>query len=570
MNKENSKKYLVFGGAMFLAIAFVCFFILNIPTVRVKNVSFKSTYKDAEVTLKGSYWEKEGAEYAVLICPGYSCDRQKWRPMADLLLSNGFTVMSFDYAGQGASSDTIGFDNAKTDNIPLEISDAIEKLHMLSGIDYDKIILLGHSMGGRAILRLLYDYNSETADTQVVKQNVANVILLSPEVNYGYNAQASLFAGTSDATEEPWLSYNPDYAKGVNVYLYGSVHDDIVSPEDVIEIFRHLGGNNVSEYGKCNASAVNENGSLLTVGVTGGVLHSYIMYSPKFVKYVNSALSNISGRECNYGPWHFKLVYAGWITSLLGLFMFLYALNYRLSWKRSDEVPVLINEKQYIVRKLVMWLPATVVAFLICCICVVMPFGSPVMNTPYMCFIAGYGIMMLIAYRKGKFKGTEGKLPKLSLKLFGDRKDAITGLLVSAALCFFVWYGLRSTMYRLIPLNARLFWVLFATILMAIGYYVSGVESDMLKEAGASVKTRFFYNLIQYVPLFLLVVFYMVLKSYSGMIGQVQNMLLMYIFCVPVGEFIKKKTGNRLAGACVCAFLFQTLMITSAALIAIL
>ena len=41
------------------------------------------------------------------------------------------------------------------------------------------------------------------AITTVIKREIGNVILISPEVNYNYNAQASLFAGTSDEFEEP-------------------------------------------------------------------------------------------------------------------------------------------------------------------------------------------------------------------------------------------------------------------------------------------------------------------------------------------------------------------------------
>ena len=52
--------------------------------------------------------------------------------------------------------------------------------------------------------------------------------------------------------------------------------------------------------------------------------------------------------------------------------------------------------------------------------------------------------------------------------------------------------------------------------------------------------------------------------------AKVQNMLLMYIFCIPLGNYLKKKISNRIIGAVVSAFLFQTLMITSAALIAII
>lgn len=106
-----------------------------------------------------------------------------------------------------------------------------------------------------------------------------------------------------------------------------------------------------------------------------------------------------------------------------------------------------------------------------------------------------------------------------------------------------------------------------ATVLMAVGYYVSGCETDMLDHAGAGTGVKVLYNLITYVPLFLLIGFYLMLRSYSGLIGQVKNMILMYLFCIPLGKYIRKKTGSRLYGAVLTAFLFRTLMITSAALI---
>ncbi len=554
------KKTLI--GVICLALSFAMLFVLSLPTLGGKDVSFASTYKESPVTLKGTYWDA-GGEYAVLICPGYSCDRQKWRPMADVFVASGFSTLAFDYSGQGASSGTIGFDNAKTDAIPVQIDAAIEELHTLSGVPYENIILMGHSMGGRSIIRLLDDYNDPNAETSLAPREIGNAILFSPEVNYHFNAQASLFAGTSDDAEEPWKSLQDSCIAGTNVYLYGSTADDIVSDEDVLAIYRHLGGTNAPESGTFEGSMVNTAGSKLTVGVTSGVLHSYQMYSPKFVRYLNEALSDITGKTVSYSAGKIGLVYAGWFTGLLGLLLTLMGLNADGRTAVTDVVPQLLDARKFLLRKCLMWLPGTLVAVVICCITVCMPFGSPVMNTPYMCFIAGYGIVMCFAYRKGTFKGTSGKLPKLSWK--ANKQELLPCILVAAGLCFFVWFVLRATMYRLIPINARLFWVAFATVIMSVGYYVSGCESDMLQ--GATGKVRFLYNLIQYVPLFLLVGFYLVLKSYSGLIGQVQNLILMYIFCIPMGNFIRRKTGSRLYGAVFTAFLFQTLMITSAALI---
>lgn len=563
----NKKLISRITGIICLVVTFALIFTLGVPTMKEKRISFDSTYKNEPVSLKGSYYEAQGAEYAALICPGYSCDRQKWRPMANVFAKNGISVMTFDYAGQGASSDTIGFDNAKTDSIPAEIGDAIEKLHSISGIDYDHIILVGHSMGGRSILRLLYDYNDPTAETTVTKRDISNVILMSPEVNYNFNAQASLFAGTSDDAEEPWHSYNETLTKGTNIYLYGSTADDIVSEGDIYAIYNHIGGKDTPTEGKWSSTQVNGVGSKITVGVTSGVLHSYMMYSPRCTALVNGAIEDITGKASTFAPAEISFVYISWIMGLLGLALVFVSLKSEKNVTDEDELPVITDSKKFLFRKLLMWLPGLLAAFVICCICVVMPFGSPVMNIPYMCCIAGYGIVMIFAYRKGKFKGTEGKLPRLNIKSLADGKTAAVITAVTVILCFYVWFILRGTMYRLIPVNARLFWVIFATVLMAAGYYVSGCENDMLKKSNVSAKTVFLYNLIQYVALFLLIAFYLVIKSYSGVIGQAQNMIFMYIFCVPLGDYIRRKTGNRFIGAAVSAFSFQTFMITSAALI---
>lgn len=316
---KTKKNWKLAAGLIFMLAAFVVLFVLNVPTMKEKVCSFPSTYKEKNVTLKATLWEAENAEYAVLICPGYSCDRQKWRPFADLFVKNGLTTMVFDYAGQGASSSTIGFDNAKTDAIPAEIDDAIEFLHETTGIPYDHIILTGHSMGGRAILRLLYDYNRADAVTTVTKKPIPAVILMSPEVNYDFNAQASLFAGTADDVDEPWASFSEADIAGTDVYLYGSTADDIVSDENILAIYAHLGGQNLPESGRYEDVQTSGVDSTIAVGITAGILHSYQMYSPEFAAYVNLALESITGTAARFAPGSMLLVYFGWVFALLGV-----------------------------------------------------------------------------------------------------------------------------------------------------------------------------------------------------------------------------------------------------------
>lgn len=566
---KKKKLALIIIGLVLVIASFAIFAFLNVPTVHEREIKIPSTYGEKIVTMEASLWEVDNSEYGVLICPGYSCDRRKWRPFSNLFVTNGYTTMTMDYAGQGASTSTIGFDNAKTDSIPVEIYDALLAFHRETNIPYDHIILMGHSMGGRSILRLLQDFNNPEAETIVEKVDVKNVILFSPGINFAQNAQASLFAQTKDEEQEPWKSFNSSYIKGTNVYLFGSTADDIVYDEDILEVYKRLGAKDIPSSGTYETVQTTDHGSKITVGVTSGILHSYQMYSTKFARYTNAALKDISGKDTSYNPAYFYLVYAGWMLALIGLAILLAGLNSGLEWKVTDKLPVLEDENKFLIRKLLMWLPGILMAFLVCCVCVVIPFGSPVMNIPYMCFIAGYGFTMLIAYRKGTFRGTNGKLPKISFKTNGDKKGIALSVAAVLALCFFAWYVFDASMYSLIPLNTRIFWLVFATVLMTIGYYISGVEGDMMEASQASGKAKFLYGMLQYIPLLVFVLFYLILKSYSGLIGQAVNVVLMYIFCIPLGNYLRKKTGNRLFGAVLTAVVFQGSMITSAAIISL-
>ncbi len=576
---KNKNKLIFFIIGIVSIVASIIFSIISsYNSFGGQEISFASTYKDDEVTLKGTYFEKKNAKYAVLICPGYSCDRAKWRPMANAFLMNNMSVMTFDYSGQGESYGRIGFDNAKTDAIPKEIDDALNFLHQKSNIDYENIILMGHSMGGRSILRLMYDYNMDDATTKLEKKNIKNIILFSPEVNYEHNAQASLFASTNDESEYPWVNYSPEAIKDTNVYLFGSTADDVVSSYDILRISEKLSGQNAPiERGTTDFSVTNSYGGKITVGVTSGILHSYQMYSYKFANYVNASISDITNTSSVYPSIFITFIYFSWAFALIGIGFSLFSLTYIPKGEVEenlnpyhDEIPTLVSEKDFLLRKLLLWLPGLVIGVIICCICVVLPFGSPVMNIPYMCCIAGYGLTMLFFYRKGKLKGTEGKLPRITFKVKTNKKNIIECVIVVLGICGFSWFILKMSMYNLIPWNIRIFWLVFATILMSVGYYISGVETDMLKKAKVKTRTYILYNLIQYVALFLFVLFYLAIRSYSGFIGQMQNMILMYVLTLPLGSYLGRKLDNRLYGALLSSFLFQGIMITSAAIIAIL
>lgn len=346
-----------------------------------------------------------------------------------------------------------------------------------TGLPEERIILVGHSMGGRAILRLLYDYHRPEADTTVSPRNIRQAILLSPEVNYIHSAQASLFAGTNDEAQEPWASFTGEDVAGTDLWLLGSTADDVVSDECLLALYARLGAADVPDAGVYSSTQTNAWGSSLTIRVMPGVLHSYQMYSPQFVSEAQEAVSSITGsaKTGSYPAWEQLLTYAGWGLALLGAALFLRSLT--ASGGTSDEtpLPVLTDPRRFLRRKLLLWLPGVLAAVLICSLCAVMPMGSPIMNIPYMCFISGYGLVMLLAWRKGWLPGVTGKLPRCSLKPHSDRRGIISAVIAACAVLALVWLVCRMTMYRLVPANWRLFWLAAASCLMLPGFLVSGV-----------------------------------------------------------------------------------------------
>lgn len=548
-------------GIMLMVISLIGIIVINIPTSKEEVIRFDSTYEGRTTNLEASYYAVDNSDYAALICPGFSCDRQKLRTIADQFVSDGVTAMTFDYSGQGASDGVIGFNNAKTNHIPTEINDALQLLHEKSGVPYNHIILVGHSMGGRSILKLF------TLD--IYKESVGAAMLIAPEVDYVFSLQSSLFAGTTDREEAPWDTYNGAYTKGTSMYLISSTFDDTVSHKSTIELFRRIGGKTEQQKGTVSPMLIQENefGSKVALYVAPGALHSYQMYAPQIKSVLNTAISDFTGNEAKYPAIAAFALYALWLIGFVGAYLILAELGKKESLLVTTNIPVLNDYKAFIKRKALLWLPALVVMMLICCVSVAMPFGSPVMNIIFMGSIAGYGTVLLLAYRKGKFKGTKGKLPKLTFKV--PVKTLTIALGVTAIMIAYMVFAVRAGLYRVMPFNYRtLFWVLAASA-MTVGYYVSGVETDMLEKAGVTGKQKFLYQLIQYVPILIYTVSYIALGSFSGLIEQVQNLMFMYVFALPLGKFFKETTGNRLYGAMVTAFAFQAMMLMSTALISV-
>ena len=530
--KNNS--LLVIGIALLLC-SLAVLFCVGMPTMQGERISFSVD----ETSLHATYYSVEGSQQAVLLCGGFSSDQQMLRPLANLFVKSGISAMTFDYSGHGRSFGTVGFDNATNGQIAKEISSAMEKLCDLSKLEEPSknLIMVGHSMGGRSILEL---FSGKT------KPSCKEIILLSPQINYDNNTQSTAFTGVNDAEVEPWKSLCANDLMNIPVTLIGSGSDDIVSTQSMTEIY-----NRISDRG------AQKNVSLTMVD---GVLHSYMPYSTQVAKGI---FEHLGMPDTSAFP--LAMTYGAVLVSAIALFMILCVVNTKLENQSETQSIVLVNYKKFIIRKIMIFIPSLIVMVMIACLAVFIPFGAPIMSISFIGGIAGYGIISLLTYHFGKMAGVKGRLA-LRCKIKHKRNLWIVIAVLVIALLLFDFI-LGSCLYGLLPLNMRLFWLVVAGAVMSIGFYVGNFESDMLKNSGASLRQVFGYNVVQYLLLFLMAIGYIAIGSYSGLVGLLQNLILMYV-CIFIGNIISKLT-NTLVGSLATGFLFQATILTSTCLMVV-
>lgn len=85
--------------------------------------------------------------HKVIVLHGWFADRQAFAPMESLLTGNDFTYAFMDYRGYGGMKDVAG--SFTMDEI------AVDTLALADALGWREFSLIGHSMGGMAIQRVL-------------------------------------------------------------------------------------------------------------------------------------------------------------------------------------------------------------------------------------------------------------------------------------------------------------------------------------------------------------------------------------------------------------------------------
>jgi fermentation-respiration switch protein FrsA (DUF1100 family) len=553
---EPHHKRKLFGYISLIVLLFTCISVsllyYNDRTLirNRESISFSAPNGD---NLKGYYYPGT-LNAGVLLLEGFGSDQIMMKGIAAEFAKLGFYVFSFDYSGHGSSMGTIGFDNAQTDTLALEVLEAKNQFLTRSGLDGSEILFLGHSLGSRVAVQ-----------AAVIDSNVAGLILLGTQINLDTNTQAEFFTGVTD-TDLLWINSLNGSNPATEILLISGEWDDILTPNAADLLYNKLGGD-TAPYGR-------------ELKIFKAMFHNYEVYSPRVITYgLNWAIDIFSLGIGEVKASTMVIRKTLWSVGVSSLFLTLILFNTFLNTdprKKKDEIENqtsihLTNPRKFLGTKLLLWLLSLPICVLTAGILSLIPIGVPVFNMIYVGFIAGYGIFMYLIYRFRKKKLIPGIHGRFSMKNDSNTNilQLIQGLGVVLMVMLLVTLYARSGIFVLFPLNFRLIWLFLFAIVTIPAYFISQLEQKWIfqMDNGNKQLTSSLHILIGYIPFILMAILYLILGSLSGLIGAVHGLIVIALVTI-LGNVLTKFINNLLIISIVQSFVLYYLVLPQTALFA--
>ncbi len=394
MNLTLKKQFFGYASAFFLLVTCISIGLLYYNDRELIQDREKISIQAPDLDILRGFYYPGTIDAGILLLEGFGADQFMMKGIAHEFHKLGFHVLSFDYSGHGLSSGSIGFDNAQTDKLALQVLEARAQFMMISGLVGSQILLMGHSLGSRVAIQ-----------STLLDSDVAGLILLGTQINLDTNTQSEFFTGVSDADLD-WVDSLNGTNPATEILLISGTWDDILTPTAAQLLYEKLGG---------DSAPFNRD-----IMIFNHMLHNYEVYSPRAISYALNWASNKLGLG-------FGVISAStmvlriiiWSIGVPSMFLALMLFNSFLKIKQeTDDRPEktekrikISNPKKFLWGKLLYWLLSLPICVLVAGILAMIPIGVPVFNMIYVGFIAGYGIFMLLLYQFRKKKlipGVEG------------------------------------------------------------------------------------------------------------------------------------------------------------------
>ena len=557
----------LFAASVVLSLGVV---LSDARAATTETVSFQET---ATKTRLAGTWYRTGADRAVLLVADPDADRAALRAAALAFVRRGFDAFAVDLPGQGSSAGRLPFataafsaDAGTSARLAAAVGDAVAAFLARSGFASDRVVLAGHGLGARAVLRF-------AAERAAGAPPFAGLVLIGVD------------ASGSDA----WLARLGPGSPGLPVALLSGTADDVLPPEAAKILYERLSGEDARLFpgsrgtGPYDAETWLSADGRALLSLHDGTPHRLAVESPALLAQAatlardwtagpasDAAASETDARAADARRQGVRI--AALLLLALGAAATLVLLRRApaadsTSASAPDAAQGLPSVPAALGLRLLLWVPALLAAALFAALAAglsaLLGFGVPTAPAvATLLALGGCGLAGLLAARA--FPDTyvtlarpEGAGPVLALRLRSGRPlrrpaalAAGVGLLALLAAAVVLFHGTGGPTLAAPPV--RLLWTGLLGAAAFPGFLHLLREEVALAAARPNLPARVAFQLLRYLPFFILPILAAALGSPSvagGAIIGVVDLLL----ALAAGRAALLGTGRRAVAALVAA-----------------
>ncbi|MCY3413032.1 MAG: alpha/beta hydrolase [Candidatus Heimdallarchaeota archaeon] len=511
-------------------------------------------------SLSANYY-KGAISKGIMLLEGFGSDQVAIRTITAEFVKLGFHTFTFDFSGHGRSSGNIDFDNAETDRMALQVLDALNQFKLKTGLSEKEIFIVGHSLGARVALQSQF----------LLSELSAGLILLGTQISLITNTQSEFFTGVTDNDIE-WINNLGPTTPETNILLMSGSWDDILTIEAAHLLYSRLSG--VQSDSSKHRAITSVNGYLKELVIFPHILHSFEVYSPRIISYAIQWIDTIINQDLNAEN-AIESINTKIILWLVLIILLLYLplsiaklypndLNIANGYLNYTEI---VDKRRFFRWKFVLWLLALPIMGFITVFLMLLPLNIPVFSLTTLGFISGYGLINFILYKKSKFPGMKGGWQSLSKdkNLDFSSKDLQVSIIYAFVFIMLTTIFSNTGHSFTFPLNERFIWLIIFTFINFFAYLIGNSELVMFYKIGAKSSEYRKLLLLALMPFFVLILFYIMIGSISGIHGAVIN-FIKYGMTLSLGWLLQKKGKNLFITSFMQSFLLQWLILPQGAL----
>lgn len=545
----------------------------------------KVTFTDPKGNvLRGTYYP--GTEPAgIILVHGFGEDRISLKSYSSEFVALGFHVFAFDFSGHGRSNGVLPADSENEFILANQVLSAKEQFKSLSNLSDNEIFVVGHSMGGRAIVRSVI----------IDSDNIAGLILLGAAIGG---------AESENQTNVTLFQELGTNTPSCDLLIITGTWEDVLPPKAARGLYQQL--TNESATG-LTARTTTPEGHLRELIIFKRLLHNYEGCSPKAIAYTKNWTTNNLGwtvgqvysakktvvRICF---WIIGLVALG-CTVIFGPFWFTKKTNQKkvvsdknatvdtLDFQNVDQIEQqnnsynnlsnnlsvvaanfqLINPKKFLVMNLLVWLGAFPLFFILALLFLAIPLGIPYFSLVYVGPIASFGLVVLLLLLINRFMGVESnwkiKEEINYLQKNFQWKKVLASCGVFVGLIGFSIVFMNSGLYFIYPPNIRLFWLTLFTLFSSIGFYALQLRDLIIDSYQEKIwQMKALTNLIFFLPFVVIIGYFGITGSILFFIDGIHGLIILTIVILS-GKLFQKIGNTRLITAVFQAFFLNLLVI---------